>query len=202
MKKRIRRVFLTGFVMAFAFVLCMNPFQISLDISAIGEQNAIQTEVGTFTLPASLKRIGEEAFEGTAAAKVYLEDGTEELGARAFANTPDLREVYIPGSAELIAGDTFDSTGNFTVYAPEGSAADDWARAHRVPFEARDIWNETAKPILPPGLLLLLLLAALLPWGLRAYDPIRIKQTIQTVAYIAMNHRKRAELFARDLCFP
>ena len=202
MKKRIRCVFLTVFMMAFAFVLCVNPFLIGFDASEIRERIEKQTEDGMFTFPASLKTVGEEAFEGTGVARVILQDGTEELGARTFANTPDLWEVYIPGSMEMIAEDTFDSTGDFTVYAPEGSAADDWAQAHRVPFEARDIWNESARPPLPLESLLLLLLAALLPWGLCAHYSIRIRRTAQTVANIAMNHRKRAELFVRNLCFP
>ena len=81
-------------------------------------------------LPAALRVIGEEAFEGLSGAeKVELPEGVQEIGARAFANS-GVREINLPGTLVTIAENAFDGTALVTVTAEEGTYAYDWAVAH------------------------------------------------------------------------
>lgn len=60
------------------------------------------------TLPASLREIEEEAFEGIAADTVIIPDGVTRIGARAFADSR-VRLLVIPDSVTDIAPNAFDS---------------------------------------------------------------------------------------------
>ena len=159
-------------------------------------------EPGSFRLPASLKVIEAEAFEGTAAERVYLEEDVQEIGDRAFAANGALREIYIPGEAKLRGREIFAGADEVTVNGIEGSPAEDWAKEQGIPFRVQDIWKRDAVPHSNPGQMILLLLLALIPFPARGTDFLRTKQIIFAAEKNAIGHRRRAELFARDLCFP
>ena len=89
---------------------------------------------GTFTLPASLEMIGEEAFEGIATSKIQLPETLTAIGDRAFANARNLRHVYIPASVKTIGRNAFDGTRQLTITGASGSYARTWARENGIPF--------------------------------------------------------------------
>lgn len=81
-------------------------------------------------LPAFLKEIGEEAFAGCSEESVIVPDGCETIGARAFADSANLRTITIPASVTSIAADAFDGCTDLTIRAPKGSYASRYAAAH------------------------------------------------------------------------
>lgn len=84
---------------------------------------------GTLNLPAFLKTIEEEAFEGNGSAThVIIPDGVTSIGARAFDNC-GFCTVEIPASVTSIGEGAF-AEGNVTIYGYGGSAAQRYAEAH------------------------------------------------------------------------
>ena len=81
-------------------------------------------------LPAFLKEIGEEAFAGCSEESVIMPDGCETIGARAFADSANLRTITIPASVTSIAADAFDGCTDLTIRTPKGSYASRYAAAH------------------------------------------------------------------------
>lgn len=72
-------------------------------------------------LPAFLKEIGEEAFAGCSEESVIVPDGCETIGARAFADSANLRTITIPASVTSIAADAFDGCTDLTIRAPRAA---------------------------------------------------------------------------------
>ncbi len=89
-----------------------------------------------FILPAALQTIEEEALAGCAFRAVRIPDGAAEIGARAFAGSPNLVFVYIPASVTAIAADAFDQVTGLTIVGKAGSAAESFAGAHGFAFIA------------------------------------------------------------------
>lgn len=85
-------------------------------------------------LPESLITIEDEAFEGTALVKVELPETVTEVGERAFANIPALREVKIPLATKYIANTAFDGSYRTRITAPANSNARTYARTQGLPF--------------------------------------------------------------------
>ena len=82
------------------------------------------------TLPGSLTEIGDEAFAGIASKKVVLSDGTAVIGARAFADCPDLRFLEIPKSVTSISDDALAGCSDVIIVCSAAAPASDWARNH------------------------------------------------------------------------
>ena len=60
-------------------------------------------------LPASLKTIGDSAFEGDMSLdEVILQEGVETIGSRAFADT-SITHIYLPASLTSLAKDAYTS---------------------------------------------------------------------------------------------
>ena len=87
-----------------------------------------------FKLPASLKIIEDEAFEGTAIVSVDLPESVESIGDRAFAGIPGLRVVKIPEKTTYIAATAFAGSNHVMITGVPGSYARTWARENGVPF--------------------------------------------------------------------
>lgn len=85
-------------------------------------------------LPAGLKVISREAFEGAAFAVVQCPDGLEEIGERAFGDCADLRQIIMPESVTRIADDAFDGCGALRIFGAGGSAAERYAAEHGFAF--------------------------------------------------------------------
>jgi len=92
------------------------------------------------TLPVGLEEIGEEAFAGTVARVVLLDENVTSIGRRAFADSETLRQIYIPAGCEEIAADAFENcAGDLMIFGVEGSEAQRFAQAHGIAF-----WDEAA----------------------------------------------------------
>ena len=87
-----------------------------------------QAGTPTFVLPAALREIGEQAFEGISAEVVKISDTVESIGNRAFAYS-SIGQVILPASLVSIADDAFEGC-SMLVFAPEGSYAWNWAVNH------------------------------------------------------------------------
>ena len=87
-------------------------------------------------LPAGLTEIRDEAYLNTAVEIVRLPESCTKIGARAFANCTQLRQIEIPAMNIEIADDAFANSPNVVIHAPAGSAAQTYARAHGITFLA------------------------------------------------------------------
>ena len=88
---------------------------------------------GTFTLPAAIKHVGDQAFMNTDVDKVILPEGTLSIGSQAFANCDALTRVVIPASVNSIAADAFadvDGVEGVVIETPTDSYAWKWALEH------------------------------------------------------------------------
>ena len=90
----------------------------------------------TLKLPENLKAIGDEAFMGVEATDIFVPDGCESIGSRAFAGNTSLKYITIPASVKEIASDAFEGCNSLTIRAPRGSAAAELATAHNIPYFA------------------------------------------------------------------
>lgn len=80
-------------------------------------------------LPAALKVIDEEAFEGISADSVIIPNGVTTIASRAFANS-HVSLAVIPASVTSIANDAFAGVSNLTIQCESGSAAEAFAQAN------------------------------------------------------------------------
>ena len=104
---------------------------IGLPFEVLGSDS--ETRAG-FVMPSSLTIIETEAFEGTAAVTVTLQNRTVSIGDGAFANAISLRSIYIPDSVEYIGKHAFDGVPNLTIRGEKDSYASAWARENNVAF--------------------------------------------------------------------
>ena len=83
-------------------------------------------------LPEKLSEIEAEAFEGNdAMTTVVIPKGVNRIGARAFANCENLREVYFGKSSNIdIARDAFEGCGDVSFYVYPDTAAELYVMAH------------------------------------------------------------------------
>ena len=181
------------------FMLLVSVFAFFAPLPAV---EAVPAETGTFRLPASLKIIGEDAFEGTAAESLILESEVATVESRAFAGMAELREVYIPAGVEALAEDAFAGAESLTVYGTEGSLAEDWAARMGYRFVLRDIWSKALLPAVAGLLAVLLCLSAFLPRIPGGVEKLKLRTAALSADHLAIPYKKRADLFALDLCFP
>ena len=92
------------------------------------------------TLPNSLTMIEEQAFQNTVSEMVILPDIVSYIGPKAFGDSDVLRAVMLPGGNIDIATDAFEGS-EVTIFAPNGSAAEAFAKAHSIPFFASEWQN-------------------------------------------------------------
>lgn len=91
---------------------------------------------GSLRIPAALTEIQDEAFCGTAFGTISLEEGVQTIGARAFADCPELSIVRLPASVTEIAADAFDES--VLLIVPVGSPAEAYAKEHHSRYLAMD----------------------------------------------------------------
>ncbi|MBQ6927161.1 MAG: leucine-rich repeat protein [Oscillospiraceae bacterium] len=85
-------------------------------------------------LPADLTEIGSEAFRKAACTYVMLSDKVTAIGARAFADCPNLAFVHIPAATTDISPDAFSGTQDLTILGQAGSYAETYANEHGFGF--------------------------------------------------------------------
>lgn len=87
-----------------------------------------------FVLPAALREIEEEAFEGGVFRCVQLGENVEAIRNRAFADCSELRYIIIPEGTTYIAADAFEGTTQLTIIGTSGSYAEFYAQKHGYGF--------------------------------------------------------------------
>jgi hypothetical protein len=93
--------------------------------------NPIDGMTNVMRLPAGLKVVEDEAFAGVAAEAVVIPEGTEEIGAKVFAESVTLRYVQIPESVKTIDGNAFFES-NITIVCEEDGDIEKWAAEHNL----------------------------------------------------------------------
>jgi len=78
------------------FVLANKPVAPNIDVFK-----------GAIYLPRSVDVVSAEAFKGFEGTSIVLNEGLISIGAGAFANTPNLKEIIIPASVQTIAAGAF-----------------------------------------------------------------------------------------------
>lgn len=112
---------------AFAY---RSPSLKSVRILVLGPEEALSF----LRLPDGLREIEAEAFEGIAANVAAVPDGCTSIGARAFADCPNLVKTQLPASVTSISRSAFDAS--VVIEAPEGSYAAQFARRYGFPLIA------------------------------------------------------------------
>ncbi|MBR4501845.1 MAG: leucine-rich repeat protein [Clostridia bacterium] len=107
----------------------------SLNVSVQVVEAVLDTP--TFVLPDFLTSIEEEAFCGFTAEVVLIPGRVTDIGARAFADAPALRQIYIPSNVTSIAGNAFEND-NVMIFGQPGTYAESYAADHGIPFVP---WN-------------------------------------------------------------
>lgn len=87
-------------------------------------------------LPNALTVIEEEAFAHTIVEAVCVPSGCTTIEARAFADSEHLLQVHLTEGTTSIAANAFSGSNNVTIYAPEGSYAQQYAQQYSIPFVA------------------------------------------------------------------
>ena len=89
-------------------------------------------------LPEDMQQVKAGAFEATPIQAVHCPAGVASIGSRAFANCTNLQAVEIASMTTTIADDAFSgcSLAGLTIFAPEGSAAQAYARDHSIAWQA------------------------------------------------------------------
>ena len=100
---------------------------------------------GTLTIPVGMKKIGKEAFAGTAAEAIYLPDTLETIESRAFANLQKEAYVFVNAALKSIAADAFE--GSRVIFVVSGTMPDclnqfltDHQGAYEVICQTRRSW--------------------------------------------------------------
>ena len=86
---------------------------------------------GLLTLPSGTETLEEEAFAGTAANYVVINDGCTKIASGAFRDSK-VWEITIPESVTNIEEGIFSVPG-VLIITPANSPADNWAKAHNYP---------------------------------------------------------------------
>lgn len=68
--------------------------------------------------------------------KIMIEDGIKKINGQAFANCPNLKEVYLPATLEKAQGKKiFNNSIHVTAYGIPGTLAETLATENGVPFK-------------------------------------------------------------------
>jgi len=109
---------------------------IHMDVDVVDDEMVFRCpfQAPDFSLPAGMKRVEDEAFEGIAAQVVFVPEGVTSIGAKAFAGCLNLWQVYIPKSVTSIADSAFSGAKNLMICGAEGSYAQTYAAGHKLTF--------------------------------------------------------------------
>ena len=102
-----------------------------------------------FLLPPFLTMIEEEAFAGIAAEKIEVSKNVAAIGARAFADCKNLKEIYIPAGVVSVDDRALEGCEGVTVYGETGSEAQRFAGDNGFDFVDPDAVPEAPKEAQP-----------------------------------------------------
>ena len=90
--------------------------KIEFGILGIGQKAFKNTEISSINLPSSIKYINDEAFFGShLSGNIYLNEGLEKIGSKAFANINEAIDLIMPNSIKEIASDAFINSASVTL---------------------------------------------------------------------------------------
>lgn len=116
-----------------AFCFLVSTCFISTTLLTKQTSNTIHVDGMTvFSLPKSIKEIGEDAFMNTAVETVIIPDSTERIEDRAFADIITLVNIIIPKTVKYIGDRALEGSINVTIQTEENSYAAVWAQVHHV----------------------------------------------------------------------
>ena len=92
-----------------------------------GHVQAAEGEASVLLLPQALTRIGESAFEGSAAERILISENVIAIEKNAFANCRKLREIHIPPTVEKVDDCALQGCENVMVYGKKGTEAERFA---------------------------------------------------------------------------
>jgi len=81
-------------------------------VTEIGYSAFYKTKLNSVTLPSTLKKIGDLAFDGSKIKKVTFNDGLEYIGFRAFWECDELTEIVLPDSVTEVGKGAFSYCDN------------------------------------------------------------------------------------------
>ena len=89
----------------------------------------------SLTLPSALSVIEEEAFMGaTGMTRIALGAKTTQIGSRAFAQIPALKQAELPASVQTIADNAFEGSDSVVVLCEEDSCAQAFCKANEMEY--------------------------------------------------------------------
>ena len=114
-----------------------NSFQKKQDAAAEITETGKEEKVSAqkVIMPASLEKIGDDAFLGVAAGQFFLQGEVREIGTRAFGFLPNPVIIHIPESAQNIASNAFEGSDQVRVLGIRGSKAEQFAYRKGFDFE-------------------------------------------------------------------
>ena len=114
---------------------CEASFTIPDGVKEIGfEAFLFCTSLTSVTIPESVTKIGSHAFAGSKSlTSIILPDGVTEIGEYAFCGCTNLTSIVIPDSVTAIGYSAFNDCNNLTIHCTRGSAAEKYAREHKIP---------------------------------------------------------------------
>ena len=151
-------------------------------------------EEGVLRLPASLTMIEESAFERIGAEVIELPEGLKQIEARAFADIPGLKTVWIPGSVESIGDEAFGDASGVSFFGESGSYAQKWAQEHGLRFVTKEALAIAAAIVALTAVLALL--------GVQTGDDRRILAGGYANADRAIDRKRRPEMYPLAWDFP
>ena len=94
-------------------------------------------DLTSVTIPEGVTEIGDDAFSGcTGLTSVTIPKSVTKIGDFAFSGCTGLTSVTIPEGVTEIERSAFDGCKKLTIHAPAGSAAEQYAKKYKIPFEA------------------------------------------------------------------
>lgn len=127
--------------------ICWGAFSRCKELKEINMPNSITT-IGPFAFfgcknlvdicfPNSVRTIKSSAFENCQNLKsVVFSEKLTTLKQEAFASCYSLESVKFGANVKFIAANTFKDCNNLVIYAPIGSYAEQYAKKHKIKFEA------------------------------------------------------------------
>ncbi|MBQ3524401.1 MAG: leucine-rich repeat domain-containing protein [Clostridia bacterium] len=122
--------------LAFGWNSSLTKIELPESLQTISKGAFCMSGLEKITLPSSLKTISEETFQSCKSLKtVKISDGTTVIERRAFDACEALEKIEIPGTVETFEGHPLNRCDGVTIYAPAGSAAEDYANLYDINFK-------------------------------------------------------------------
>jgi len=103
-----------------------------------------------FAMPSSLTQIDAEAFAGIPVTYLKLPGSVQSIGSMAFAECPNLTQIFIPARVTTITHDAFEGSFFVSIVGYRNTAAESFAADQGIPFIALD--PEATAITVPTGL--------------------------------------------------